>query len=301
MTVISIRAQIPRDPRSKGILLAITGALLMSLDPMFVRLSGTGGFNTVFLFGLFTMISIPILIQLTDQRGLIGNLKASGWPVLFSGLLMLGSATTLILSIKNTSVSNTFFIMSSAPAFAAVFSWFFLGEKTNKSTWFAIIAAIGGIAIVVFGSLESGHTFGDVLALFAVTCVSLNQTLLRKYKNVSRMATVGMGGFLLAVVMFFLAEPSTFSLNTWLIMGVMGLFSAPLGRVMSQTSTRYITAPEVGVITLVEAVIAPFWAFCLFREIPAITTVVGGTVIFSTILIYIISTGKQDQCVQRIM
>jgi hypothetical protein len=40
-------------------------------------------------------------------------------------------------------------------------------------------------------------------------------------------------------------------------MGVMGLFTAPFGRVMSQVATRYITAPEVGMILMIEAVVAP--------------------------------------------
>jgi hypothetical protein len=38
---------------------------------------------------------------------------------------------------------------------------------------------------------------------------------------------------------------------------VMGLFTAPFGRVMSQVATRYITAPEVGMILMIEAVVAP--------------------------------------------
>ena len=42
--------------------------------------------------------------------------------MLFSGILMLGSASTLVLSIKNTSIVNTFVIHSSSPALAAVFN-----------------------------------------------------------------------------------------------------------------------------------------------------------------------------------
>lgn len=294
MKATAIRVLNPINTRSKGVLFALFGALLMSFDPIFVRFSGTGGFNTVFLFGLFTSISMPILIQATDKRGLIGTLKESGWPVVFSGLLMLGSATTLIFSFKNTSVSNTLFILSGAPALTAVFARMFLGEKTKKSTWFTIVAVIVGIAIVVSGSLESGRTFGDALAVLTVIFLSLNMTLLRHYKDVSRMASVGMGGFFLAVFMFFLAEPSSFTLNTWIIMGIMGLISAPLGRVMSQTSTRYITAPEAGVINLTESVIAPVWAFIFFQEIPAVTTVIGGGVILTSILIFILSTSKNN-------
>ncbi|MBE9397867.1 DMT family transporter [Pontibacterium sp. N1Y112] len=284
-----------KNARTTGILIALLGALLMSFDPIFIRFSGVSGFDTAFLFGLFTAISMPVFIQLRDERGLVTALKASGWPVIFSGVLMLGSASALVLSIKNTSIANTFVILSAAPALAAIFSRIFLGEITKRSTWFAIAAVMIGIAIVVSGSFKTGNWLGDGLAVFAVTCLSLNQTLLRKYQDVSRMASVGLGGLFLATVMFFLATPSTFSTSTWIIMAAMGLFTAPFGRVLSQVATRYITAPEVGMILMIEAVIAPLWAFGFFGEVPPMASIIGSAIILGTILMYAISTAKQDQ------
>lgn len=94
----------------------------MSFDIIFMRFSGVSGFDTALLFGLFTVISMFIFIQRQDRRVLIKTLKSGSWPMLFSGILMLGSASTLVLSIKNTSIVNTFVIYSSSPALAAVFS-----------------------------------------------------------------------------------------------------------------------------------------------------------------------------------
>lgn len=282
-----------KSPQAVGILIALIGALLMSFDPIFIRFSGVSGFDTAFLFGLFTAISMPIFIQLRDERGLMTTLKASGWPVIVSGILMLGSASALVLSIKNTSIANTFVILSATPALAAVFSRIFLGEVTRRSTWLAIVAVMIGIAIVVSGSFESGHLLGDALAVFSVICLSLNQTLLRKYQGVSRMASVGLGGLFLALVMFFLAAPSTFTMNTWIIMGVMGLFTAPFGRVLSQVATRYITAPEVGMIMMIEAVVAPLWAFGFFGEVPPSASIIGGAIILGTVFIYAISSARK--------
>ncbi|MBE1282661.1 MAG: EamA family transporter [Rhodobacteraceae bacterium] len=280
-------------PRTLGTAIALTGALLMSFDPIFIRFSGVGGFDTAFLIGLFTAISMPLFIQLTDKRGLVGTLHASGWPVLVSGLLMLGSASCLVLSIKTTSVANTFVILSTAPALSAVFSRIFLGEVTRRATWIAIVSVMLGIAIVVSGSVGSGAVSGDLLAFAAVTCLSLNQTLLRKYKEVSRMASVGMGGLFLAVVMAFLATPSSYDLSTWLIMGAMGLFTAPFGRVLSQVATRHITAPEVGMILMMEAVFAPVLAFGFFDEVPPLASFLGGGIILITILTYVAATTRQ--------
>lgn len=289
-------ASLPQaNPRTAGLFIALAGALLMSFDPIFIRFSGVSGFDTAFLFGLFTAISMPIFIQLRDERGLVKAVRDSGWPVLASGVLMLGSASALVLSIKNTSIANTFVILSAAPALAAVFSRLFLGEVTRRSTWLAIASVMVGITIVVSGSFETGNLLGDALAVFAVTCVALNQTLLRKYQHVSRMASVGFGGLFLAIVMFFLATPSAFSAGTWLIMGVMGLFTAPFGRVLSQVATRYITAPEVGIVLMIEAVFAPLWAFGFFGEVPPAASAIGGSIILGTILLYALPAMKRGQ------
>lgn len=152
-----------------------------------------------------------------------------------------------------------------------------------------------GITVVVSGSFGSGNWIGDALAVFSVTCLSLLFTLLRKYQDVSRLASVGFGAFLLAFVMYFFAEPSTYSMKTWLVMGVMGLFTAPFGRVLSMVATRYITAPEVSMTLMLETVLASIWAFIFFSEIPPVESIVGGAVVLLTIFLYTMSAMKDEQ------
>ncbi|KAB1457946.1 DMT family transporter [Vibrio panuliri] len=295
MTIFALPSSALKNNRTTGFVLALLGAILMSIDPVFIRFAGVSGFDTAFLFGLFSAISMPILLKINDKRGIRKTIIQSGWPLLFAGVLMLGSATGLVFSIKNTSIANTFVILSASPAVAAIFSWLLLREKTSRSTVLAIISVMIGIGIVVSGSFNSGNWFGDALAVFSVICLSLMFTLLRKYQDVSRLASVALGGLLLTIVMSFFAEPSSYSVNTWMIMAAMGLFTAPLGRVMSMVATRYITAAEVSMTLMLETVLAPVWAVLFFAEIPAVTSIVGGSIILFTIFIYTFVTMKNDQ------
>ena len=283
------------DARTRGILAALMGALLVSFDPVFVRLSGTRGVNTVFLFGLFTLISMSLIIQTTDRRGVIGTLKEDGWPVVLSGLLMFGSATTFILSIKYTAIANTVMIIGSRPVLTAIFSWLWLKEKAGLALWLAISMVICGIAIVVSGSLESVNILGDSLALLCVTFLAMNGAFQRKYKSMSRPAVVGMAGFFLAAGMIFFADIGSFTLRTWLIMGAMGLLSAPIGRVLNAVSVRYILAAESAMITMSVSVFSTFWAILFFNEIPPQTTLAGGGVILGSILTYVLIKLRQSR------
>ena len=294
MTTLSMPKQANNKTRTIGFTFALLGAVLMSFDPIFIRYAGVSGFDTAFLFGLFSAISMPILLKINDKRGIRKAVKESGWPLLAAGVLMLGSASGLVFSIKMTSIANTFVILSAAPAVAAIFSWLILRETTNSSTLVAIAAVMVGITIVVSGSFATGNWMGDALAVFSVICLSLMFTLLRKYQATSRLASVGLGGLLLALVMFFFATPSAYSMETWLIMALMGLFSAPLGRVLSMVATRHITAPEVSMTLMLEAVLAPLWAFIFFREIPVAASLIGGAIILTTIFFYTLFSMKSE-------
>ena len=44
--------------------------------------------------------------------------------------------------------------MSTAPLFTAIMARIFLGEAVQRRTWFAILLALTGIAVIVLGSLE---------------------------------------------------------------------------------------------------------------------------------------------------
>lgn len=292
MNLSSVKTILPESTLGKGRLAALTGGLLLSFDSVFVRLSGTGGVDTAFLFGLFSAISMAALIQATSRKGLVQTLKDGGWPMVASSLLIVGSASSLVLSIKHTTVANTLFILSARPVLTALTAWFLLRKKPSRSLWLAIAAVMGGIFIVVNGSLQSGNLMGDGFALLGVCCLGLNSSLWRRYKDMSRLAVVGLGGFFIALFMFVPAEPSGYSSRTWLVMACMGLASAPLGRVMNALSSRYIPAAEMATISLISAVLAPIWAFLFFAEQPPTTTLAGGAIIFIAILSYVFTSGK---------
>jgi len=293
MDMSFVKEILPSNSRNKGRFAALGGGLLLSFDSVFIRLSGAGGFDTAFLFGMFSAISMALVIQVTSKKGLVQTLLEGGWPIVFSALLIVGSASTFVLSIKHTSVANTVLIMSARPVFTALASWLFLKEKSSKLLLLAIVGVMCGIFIVVNGSLGGGSLLGDGLAVVTVICLGLNGSLWRRYKAMSRFAVVGLGGFFIALVMFIPATPSNYSTQTWLIMGCMGVASAPLGRVLNAISSRFIPVAEMATLTLISAVLAPLWAFIFFSERPPVATLIGGAVILLSILSYIYLSGRK--------
>ncbi len=88
------------NTKAIGFAVTVLGALLMSLDPVFIRFASVSGFDTAFLFGLFSAMSMPILLKMNDKRGIRKAVIDSGWPLLFTALLMVGSASGLFSASK---------------------------------------------------------------------------------------------------------------------------------------------------------------------------------------------------------
>lgn len=272
--------------RATGMLIALIGVIFMSLDPIFIRFAGVSGADSVFLFGLFTSISMPTVLKLIEKRSLLQICKDSGWPLIATSSLMFISSSAFVLSVKHTSIANTFIILSVTPVISAFASYFLLKERLSKSIWLTIGTIILGVLIVANGSVQTTNILGDLMALISVFCLALTFVLMRKYQDVNRLAAVGLAGFMIAVIMYPFAEPASYNINTWLYMAVMGLFTAPIGRALSMTATRYISASEVSMTMVLDAVLASIWAYIFFAEVPPINSVLGGVIILISLTTY---------------
>ena len=280
--------------RSQGLTYVITGMFFMSLDPVFIRLSGASGWNTAFLFGLFSFVSMSLLTQYREKGGIKKALMEGGAPIFISGLIMGGSGTTLVLSVKHTLVANTMLIMSTTSIFSAVFSRLLLKEKTPLRTWAASLISIIGIYVIAKDSLGRGDLFGDMMAVVCTGFASLNYVMWRKYKNMSRTMSVALGGFAIAFFSSFMSSPTSLPVRTWLVMLVMGMISAPMGRTLVSTSAKYIPATEISLFSLMRTVLAPFIVWLIFSEIPPENTFYGGFLILATLLILTIINYRRD-------
>ncbi|WP_162916554.1 DMT family transporter [Cohaesibacter haloalkalitolerans] len=262
----------------KGLTYLLVAAALMSLDAVFIRLSGLHGFAPSFLFGVFSLISMTTLTQIREGN-VLRVAKAGGFMLLVSGAIMGVSGTAFTLAVQKTTVANVLLIMSITPIFSAIFSRIFLKENIKKHTGLAILLSIIGIYIIVQGSLASGGIEGDLIALVCALAVSMNFIVWRKFKQLNRSLVVGAGGFFIALFATPFITTADYDIKGVLVMMVMGLFTAPVGRMFNAMATRIISAPEVSLISQIKIVIAPLIIWAIFGEVPGTATFIGGSLI----------------------
>lgn len=278
------RVKRERQSHEIGIALAAGGLLLVSLDSLGIRLAESESWDTVFWVGGFIAIAMFIWVPVRQGESLPRVARRHGSMIIVSGLLQMATTVFFILAIKLTVIANAMVIFSAAPVVAALIARFTIGEKTSRRTWIGIAGSIVGIGIVMLGSFGEGRLAGDLFAVAAICSFGANLTIWRRHPDMNRQAVIGIGGLMMALVAALPANPGSIEMRALVILGVMGLVTAPAGRVMVATSTRYLPVSQVSLFVPLETVAAIVWGWLFLSEVPPLTAIVGGVVVIGSLI-----------------
>jgi len=188
------------NPRATGLILSFTGIFLMSFDTLLISLADESGWNIAFYRGLFIFLIIGILFVRKNGKNSIKEIKDGGRVLLLSSLLWGLSSLFFVQGVTLTNAANVLVLLSLAPVFAAILSYFLLKELINIRIWASIIVSIIGVVIIFSGDIDAGTLLGNILSLFVPVCLALNLTIMRKYKTISKTAAIAAGGFMTAMI-----------------------------------------------------------------------------------------------------
>ncbi len=270
--------------RRKGIWFALLGMLGVSSDSFFIRLADIDGFDVTFWTGTFTAVVLGLLLRFREGERPLRLVRSGGWPLWVAALLQAGSTSAFVLAVTKTSVSNVVVIIAAAPLFAAVLGWLFLRESNTRRVWTAVVVVMGGVLIVVSGSIGGGSLDGDLFAVAAITQFGISLVLLRRFPGIHRMAMVALAGVGMALIAVLPATLTGHSTTAWIAVVLMGAIFGPFSRVLIAEAPKHLNAAEVGLFVPVETVAASLWAWLFFAEVPPGTTVIGGIVVVIGVL-----------------
>lgn len=265
--------------------LGLGGILLLSTDSLIARGADASAWDVAFWSGSWAAVAVLVVLTLASGPGPAATLRRDGIPLIISGILQMTSGVAFIVAVKETAIANVVVITASAPIAAALIALFALGEQPSRRVWLGIVTTLAGIVIVVSSSLEAGPIRGELAALVAVLAFACNLSLWRHYKELSRTGAVGIAGLLMAVVCAWPAAVVGLSATTMLLLALMGAVVGPIARVSLASSTRHLSASEVGLFTPVETVAASFGAWLLFEETPAAATWAGGALVLAGVVV----------------
>ena len=103
--------------------------------------------------------------------------------------------------------------------------------------------------------------------------------VLRSRKSEGRLQAAGLGGLFAAVLSSVFSSPLDLSGEQLGYLMILGLIVLPISFFFIFLGPKYISAPEVSLIMLVETVLGPIWVWLQSRESPPMEAVIGGGVV----------------------
>jgi drug/metabolite transporter (DMT)-like permease len=223
------------------------------------------------------------ILVCTRRREAWAVVRTAGWPGVLSGLMFCTMFTCFMLAVTRTTVANALVVNSLYPVFAALLSALVLGTRLKAYTWIAIGAAAGGMAFMFASGLGDGLS-GTLIAFAVPVAGAVNVVTLRKWgRNVDLIPAVLLGGLFSALVTLPFALPFEASAHDIAWLAALGMFQLALPCSLLVMASRYLPPAEVALLTLLEAVLGPLWAWLGVGETPGTATLVGGGIVLLAI------------------
>jgi drug/metabolite transporter (DMT)-like permease len=274
------------NDHARGLALAVTGILILTPDSLLIRLITVDHWSLLFWRGLMTFVTLTLWQLFGDRQRALARIQAIGSMGFLVAMLFALNTSLFVISIRHTAVANTLVILSAAPLIAAVFSSLFLREHAPLRTWIATVIGMAAIALIMADSRGAPNLVGDGAALAMAITMAAILTLLRRMRSDSAVAIVALSGLLLALAMLIPSQPFSLSGIDWLFMSLLGLVIIPVSFALAFAAPRYLPAPEVGLIFLLETILGPFLVWLVLGEEPPVATLVGGVVLIITLVVH---------------
>lgn len=286
-------AMVRHDPSGRhlwGLLLCGAGVVLLSPDALIVRTVHTDTWTTLFWRGAFTVLGITILTaalaraERTDDPS-IGR-KAGGsptWHRALAGLFFAAATIAFVTAVRRTAAANVFVIVGAGPLVAAFLGRAALKEPVPPRTWVASGAVTAGLAWIFSGSLDRGGLDGDLLALAGSVCFACYLTVVRHARPADMTPAIGVGGGIAAAAALLAGADLAPRPPDLALLALLGCVVLPVSLSLTTRAARYLQAPEVGLVTRLESLLAPLWIWLAFEEVPPPDVVAAGVLVLTAV------------------
>jgi len=287
-----------------GVLLGLFGALVITPDTLFMRLSEMDVWVMMVWRGLqmggFLLLAwlvCAVFLYKTEQRSSDVTALLSPQGLTAVSAIVFGGVT-FVYGIAETSVSIVLFSLACSPLFAAVFSAFLLQERTRLATWVTMAVSLIGIALTVWGGDEAVDApdgsvlIGALCGLSTAAALGLNFVMFRARPDIPLLLANGLGAFLTGLIGLSIVAMSAPGLSAVLTgnlaaISVSGLLILPLSFMALTAATRFTRAANVSLFMLLETVLGPVWVWLGTGERPGGLTIFGGFVVVLSLIVYI--------------
>lgn len=280
--------------RRLGICLIVGAALAWSTAGFFTRVVETDLWTMLVWRGGLGSVVLFLFMRLRDGSQGWRMLYQAGTPFWRAAILSALAMVVFIAALDNTSVAKVSLIYAAVPFAAAILSYLMLGEPPSRAALVASLVAAIGIAIMMAPSFAAGarggfadNLMGDGLALLMTLLMALITVHLRRHPGLPMVAVGAVACLLTALMALPFASPQDVAPKDIFWLSLFGPITSGIGFVLYAKGAQRLPATETALLGAIETPLGPLWVWLLFGEVPDFATLLGGGLIFMTLLAYV--------------
>ncbi len=255
--------------------------------PLIRLLENASEWQFLFYRSLALATTLFLLIKIKN-RDTMALFKKAGVASVVGGLFLSFAFVSFVFSVTHTTIANTLFMMSSAPFIAGILGWLLLKEQISTVQWIAMSVASLGIIVMIQDGVSGESLFGSLTAFATAVGFAGFTVSLRWGKSENMLPAVFYAGlfgvFISTVGAVFFNKGFVVSHNDLLVATGFGTFGLGFGLILYVAGSKKIQATELVLLSLIEIILGPIWAWMFFRELPTSLTMIGGVILLSAIL-----------------
>ena len=252
----------------------------------------------VFGRAVFAGAAMLVYVAIVERGRVVRAFRSVGIAGVAVALCVATASASFIGALNHTSVARVLFILALAPVLAALLAWAALGEPITRRTIAAMAIALVGVSLML-GAPGEGSLAGDVLSFVVALAFALSIVITRWRRDVSMVPATCLSQVILVVAFAPFASPGEIGGGDVAWLAALGIGQIGLGFVLLTIGARLIPAVQVGLITLLEVVLGPFWVWLALDERPSTLTLVGGAVVIFAIVIQTRAAPSPEPAEQR--
>jgi|SRR5690554_1429265 len=267
------------NEHSATILLIFT-AVLWSLGGMLIK---SISWSPMAIAGMRSMIATVVFWAYLRRPKFNWSVAQVGGALAYSATVIL-----FVLANKMTTAANAILLQYTAPIYVAVFSAWFLGERSTKADWITVFAVLGGMVLFFLDDLSPGDFYGNLLAIGSGISFAAVTMFLRKQKGGSPMESVLLGNVITAFIglpFCFTFFSSSSAVTDWVGLFLLGVLQLGVPYILYTVALKRVKALKAVLISVIEPLLNPLWVLLIIGEAPGPWAVLGGLVVLVAVTV----------------
>ena len=274
------------SPQRARLLIAVT-AILWSTGGAAIKLATLDAPAIAAGRAIFAAVTIWLLIP-----------EARGRPtrnIVWTALTYAVTCSLFVIANRLTTAGHAIFIQNIAPVWVLLLAPVLLGEHATRAEKWSIPLGLVGCGLVFADHLGEGRWAGDLCALAASLSYALLIILYRKHTTAESMSATVLGNLMIVVVMLPLAlgGPAPTAQDV-AVLAYLGIFQQALTAFLFVRAVRHVSALEGALLTLLEPLFSPLWAFLMVGETLGPLAVTGAILIGATTVLRAITPASRS-------